>query len=132
MILLALLLLSLPGMPASALEGSETEEGFYIEELPAFGEEPEITFSEDVPQGTEPEAEPEAGQEIEPETEPEAEQETTEGDTAPEEDLTETLPEAQETPGQNNNPVILVIAVLAAGALIVLLAVKRKTLGDRK
>ena len=133
-ILLVFLLLGSLCATVYADEESESREGFSIEELPAFGEEDIVTFTNEDPQPSDPTTDPDSSEGItseedlpdnQPETLPE------EGDAV--EDIASPDPDtAQETPEQSNLPVIITIVVLAATAIAALLLKKRKTLGDRK
>jgi hypothetical protein len=121
-------------VPVFADDIVEENDGFSIEELPAFEEEIEVTFSDDEPESVEPTTDLDSTEEItteeellenQPETLPE------DGDAA--EDTASPDPDtAQEKPEQSNLPVIITAVVLAVAAIAVLLLKKRKTLGDRK
>lgn len=114
----------------SAVTAAEAEEGFIIEELPAFGEEDQLIFPEEEPAAPAPTPEP--ADAPEPAEEVRAPEEDPPED--PPEDGAEAAEAASPAPaedpgaaGQNTLPVIIIIAaVLAAGVIAVTAVRKRK------
>ena len=116
------------------VSAAENDDGFYIEEMPEFGEADEIIFPQeeaDAPTDTpadESNAEDGETSEAEslPQTDPVKENVQDAGESA----LTEAppTPETAKTTSETNYlPVIIIVAVLVAGVTIILLIRKRKT-----
>ncbi len=127
------LLIGLLGLTAYAEEGTDPGNGFYMEELPEFGQVNEIVFtdpdsspSELVTESNTGPAAPEevtTSEESQPETQPALAEITTD----PAEDASPAAPETKtEASGNNNLPAMIAAAALAIGAAAIYLIKKHK------
>lgn len=136
-VMLSILLLSSFGMTALAEEtGTSNESGFSIGENPAYGEEDELFFPSELtpePEATTvPTTVPESPAENSILEEGQLPQDESAAEPQPEEGESETIasspaPEAKTVPSkQNYYPVIMIVAVLAACAILFVIVKKRK------
>ena len=140
-IVLAVLLLIAFGLTAMAEDAASDESGFSIEELPAFGEENEVVFLPDESPEANPTAELSAEPELTSENEKAQDENSNENHSPQEEPAAESRAEEGESETiasspapenetisskQNNYPVIIIAAVLAACAILFVIVNKRK------
>lgn len=132
-ILLVFLFMIALSLPAMAVEGGQDDEGFYVEELPAFGEDDELIFPTEETPMPEPVEEATTVQESDGEDSSADEQslqndpvkETTEEEENRNAESLSPL-ETELTPSENHILPVIIVAVLLAVGVTVVLIKKRK------